>query len=156
MRGWDLVISHPPCTYLCSSGLHWNKRRPEREESTQNAALFFLEVVRRCNSFARSWAIENPVGCMSRLYRRPDQYVQPYEYGDDASKRTCLWLHNLMPLRPTRFVTPRLVDGKPRYANQTDSGQNKLPPSKDRSKLRSKTYQGIADAMAEQWTQPKR
>ena len=88
---------------------------------------------------------------MGRRYRKSDQIVQPYEYGDDASKQTCLWLNRLPLLQPTRYVAPRWVDGKPRWSNQTDSGQNKLPPSDDRAKLRSKTYPGIADAMATQW-----
>jgi hypothetical protein len=96
-------------------------------------------------------AIENPVSIISSRIRKPDQIIQPYEFGHDASKKTCLWLKNLPLLRGTEFVPPRMVSGKQRWANQTDSGQNKLPPSKDRWKLRSKTYQGIADAMAAQW-----
>lgn len=144
---WDLVIAHPPCTYLCSSGLHWNKRRPKRAESTRQAIDFFLEFTKlKCR-----WAIENPIGCMSSAYRRPDQVIQPYQFGHDASKSTCLWLNNLPVLLPTKHVKPRIVNGKPRFSNQTDSGQNALPPSKERWKIRSKTYEGIAKAMAKQW-----
>lgn len=99
-------------------------------------------------------AIENPVSIISSRIRKPDQIIHPYQFGHDASKKTCLWLKGLPPLRPTAFVEPRIIDGKPRWANQTDSGQNKLPPSADRWRIRSKTYQGIADAMAAQWGKP--
>lgn len=148
-HGWDLMIAHPPCTYLCSSGLHWNKRRPGRAEETEKA----LEFVRRLlDAPIPRIALENPVGCISTRIRPYDQAIQPYQFGHDASKKTCLWLKNLPPLRPTKMVEPRMVNGKPRWANQTDSGQNKLPPSADRWAIRSETYQGIAQAMAEQWT----
>ena len=148
-HGWDLMIAHPPCTYLCSSGLHWNKRRPGRAEETEKA----LEFVRRLlDAPIPRIALENPVGCISTRIRPYDQAIQPYQFGHDASKKTCLWLKSLLPLRPTKMVEPRMVNGKPRWANQTDSGQNKLPPSADRWAIRSETYQGIAQAMAEQWT----
>ncbi len=151
-RGWDLVIAHPPCTYLSSSGIHWNTRRPERAALTEDGAAFFMSCVQLCTLHAKAWAIENPVGVMSSRYRKPNQIIQPYMFGDDASKRTCLWLWNLPLLQPTRMVPGRIVNGKERWANQTDSGQNVLPPSADRWKIRSKTYQGIADAMADQWS----
>lgn len=145
---WQLVIAHPPCTYLCSSGLHWNTRVEGRSEKTEQAAEFFMAFTRlKCQ-----WAIENPIGCMSRRYRKPDQIIQPHQFGHDASKATCLWLHELPQLTPTEHIQPRIFQGKRRWSNQTDSGQNRLPPSADRWKLRSKTYQGIADAMADQWT----
>ena len=146
---YDLVVAHPPCTYLSSSGIHWNKRRPERAALTDEAAAFFM----RFTELKCSWAIENPVGVMSTRYRKPDQYVQPHDYGHDASKRTGLWLHNLPTLRadPRDYVQPRMVDGRARWANQTDSGQNRLSPSPDRWKLRATFYQGWADAMAAQW-----
>lgn len=144
---WSLVIAHPPCTYLSASGLHWNKRRPERAALTDDAAEFFMLFTRlRC-----PWAIENPVGCMSTRYRKPDQIIQPHQFGHDASKATCLWLHRLPVLRPTLPVAPRIVNGRPRWSNQTDSGQNRLAPSPMRWKERSRTYVGIAQAMAEQW-----
>lgn len=148
---WDLVIAHPPCTYLSVSGLHWNKIRPERAQCTEYGAAFFMAVVDACNRHVKAWAIENPVGCMSTRYRKPDQIIQPYEYGDDASKKTCLWLHNLPALTPTNRVPGRMVNGVERWSNQTDRGQNRLSPSANRWKLRSKTYQGIADAMGQQW-----
>lgn len=147
-NGWDLMIAHPPCTYLCSSGLHWNKRVPGRAQQTEEA-LDFVRLLLAA-PIGRI-ALENPIGCISSRIRKPDQTIQPYHFGHDASKATCLWLKNLPPLRPTAMVEPRMIDGKPRWGNQTDSGQNKLPPSDDRWKVRSETYEGIAKAMAEQW-----
>lgn len=96
-------------------------------------------------------ALENPVSIISSRIRKPDQIIQPHQFGHDASKATCLWLKNLPKLAPTETVPPRIIDGKSRWGNQTDSGQNKLAPSADRWKIRSTTYQGIADAMAAQW-----
>lgn len=148
---WDLIIAHPPCKYLCSSGLHWNKRRPGRAAKTDAGAKFFLDMVNALNGSGANWCVENSIGCMTKRYRKWDQKIQPYQFGEDASKATCLWLYGLEPLTPTKYIAPRIVNGKERWANQTDSGQNKLPPSADRSKKRSETYQGIADAMAAQW-----
>jgi hypothetical protein len=146
---WDLMIAHPPCTYLCSSGLHWNNKRPGRARLTLEA-LDFVRILLAAP--VPRIALENPIGCISTKIRPYDQTAQPYQYGHDASKTTCLWLKNLPPLRPTGFVEPRIVNGKRRWANQCDNGgQDKLPPSADRWKLRSLTYQGIADAMADQW-----
>ena len=96
-------------------------------------------------------AVENPVGIMSTHYRKPDQIIQPYNFGDDASKKTCLWLKGLPLLENTKYIEPTIINNKKIWANQTPSGQNKLGPSADRAKLRSTTYQGIADAMAIQW-----
>jgi hypothetical protein len=98
-----------------------------------------------------SIAIENPVSVISSRIRKPDQIVQPWQFGHDASKKTCLWLKNLPPLHATKIVEPRIINGRKRWGNQTDSGQNRLAPSADRWKIRSATYQGIADAMAAQW-----
>ena len=148
MARWDLAIFHPPCTYLTSSGLHWNKRNPERAKLTEESIDFVLRIAAANIDHI---AIENPIGCLSTRWRKPDQIIQPHQFGHDASKSTCLWLKNLPALVPTNNVAPRLVNGRPRWANQTDSGQNKLGPSPTRWAERSKTYQGIADAMAEQW-----
>jgi hypothetical protein len=148
-RGWDLLIAHPPCTYLCSSGLHWNKRVPGRQEKTEIALRFVEELLAAPIPMI---AIENPIGCISTRIRKADQTIQPYQFGHDASKATCLWLKGLPPLKPTRYVEPRIVNGLKRWGNQTDSGQNRLPPSKDRWKIRSETYAGIAEAMAKQWS----
>ena len=146
--GWDLMIAHPPCTYLCSSGLHWNKRVPGRAEQTESALAFVMALMQ---APIERMAVENPIGCISSRIRKPDQIIQPWQFGEDASKATCLWLKNLPPLMPTKMVEPRIVNGKKRWANQTASGQNRLPPSDDRWKIRSETYQGIANAMAAQW-----
>lgn len=142
---WDMMIAHPPCTYLASSGLHWNKRRPERAAQTE-AALDFVQAL--MSAPVPRVAVENPIGCISSRIRKPDQIIQPWMFGDDASKATCLWLQGLPPLIPTDV----LPGGRAaRRANQTASGQNKLPPSPDRWALRSITYPGIAAAMAAQW-----
>lgn len=144
---WNLAIFHPPCTYLCSSGLHWNTRRPERAALTEEA-LDFVRLL--LEAPVPHIALENPVGCISSRIRKPDQIIQPWQFGHPESKATCLWLKNLPALLPTDVLT------KPesgRWENQTASGQNKLPPSDDRWKLRSKTYLGIARAMAVQWSE---
>ena len=153
--GWDLMVAHPPCTFLSSSGLHWNKRRPERAAETE-AALDFVRVL--LDAPIPKIALENPVGRISSRIRKPDQIIQPYDFGDDASKATCLWLKGLRPLVPTLRIPGRKVEWPPgsgkiveRWANQTDSGQNILGPSTDRQRERSKTYAGIATAIADQW-----
>ncbi len=153
-EGWDMMIAHPECTYLCSSGLHWNKRIPGRAEKTEEALKFITAL---WQSGIPQICLENPVGCIStRLNFMPKaQYIQPYQFGEDASKKTGLWLKELKPLKPTKLIEGRKVkkNGKiyQRWSNQTDSGQNKLGPSKTRGKDRSLTYQGIANAMANQW-----
>ena len=144
-QGWDMMIAHPPCTYLCSSGLHWNTKTPGRNEKTAAALLFVHKLMRAPISRI---AVENPIGCISTQIRKPDQIIQPWQFGHPESKSTCLWLKNLPPLTPTNILTK---PGK-YWANQTPTGQNKLGPSPDRWKLRSITYQGIADAMANQWS----
>ena len=169
--GWDLIIAHPPCTHLASSGARYFEQK--RKDGRQQAAIeFFLAIAQAdCSKIA----IENPVGIMSTCWRKPDQYIQPYQFGHPESKKTGLWLKNLPALKPTKIVEPEyytLSDGtvyrdkkgkrysetrylsgrmQGRYRNQTPSGQNKIGPSADRWKLRSTTYQGIADAMADQW-----
>lgn len=145
---WDLMIAFPPCTYLCSSGLHWNKRRPGRAAKTEQALDFVRQLI---DAPIPRIALENPVGCISTRIRKYDQIIHPHQFGHDASKRTCLWLKGLPLLTGTKDIEPRMVNGRPRWANQTDSGQNRLGPSDDRWKLRAKTYQGIANAMANQW-----
>jgi len=153
-QDWDILIAHPPCTYLCVSGIHWNNKRPERAAQTEEA-LKFVEALLGAN--IPKICLENPIGVISTRIRKPNQIIQPYQYGHDASKQTCLWLKNLPPLQPTKFIEPRIVttpSGKKanRWANQCDNyGHDSLPPSADRWKIRSATYQGIADAMVEQW-----
>ncbi len=147
-NGWDLMIAHPPCTYLCSSGLHWNGRVEGRAAKTEDALAFVRALL---DAPIPRIAIENPVGCIGTRIRKADQTIQPHQFGDDASKATCLWLKGLPLLTPTNRVPGRMVNGKARWANQTDSGQNRLAPSADRWKLRSATFPGIAAAMADQW-----
>lgn len=162
---WDMIIAHPPCTYLTNSaewaykdGPYHQKVKPgtlvgeDRRQARRDAVAFFMQI---WETDCPKICIENPVGFMSSLIK-PTQYIQPYEYGEDASKKTCLWLKGLPPLQPTKYVEPRYVEGKPRWGNQTDSGQNKMTPSDSRGHDRSLTPQGWADAMAAQWgAQPR-
>ena len=149
--GWDIMIAHPPCTYLSVSGLHHNTRDPARAAKTEDALAFVRLLL---DAPIAQIALENPISCISSRIRKPDQIIQPWQFGHDASKRTCLWLKNLPKLvaDPNARIEPRMVDGKPRWANQTDSGQNRLSPSDTRWRDRSRTYEGIAQAMARQWS----
>lgn len=147
-KGWDLMIAHPPCTHLAVSGARYFARK--RADGTQQAAIdFFMALV---NAPIPRIAVENPVCIMSRLYRKPDQIVQPWMFGHPESKATCLWLKGLPLLIPTN-VLPLPESG--RWNNQTASGQNRLTPSPDRWKQRSETYLGIAEAMARQWSETR-
>ena len=153
--GWDLMVAHPPCTYLSVSGMHWTTRGLRDPQLTEDALAF---VQRLMDAPVERIAVENPISVISSRIRKPDQIISPYQFGHDASKKTCLWLKNLPLLTATQMVEPRIVitpSGKPakRWGNQCDNyGQDKLPPSADRWKLCSATYQGIADAMAAQWS----
>ena len=205
-QGWDLLIAHPPCTYLSVSGMHWTTRGLRDPKLTEDA-LEFVKLL--MNAPVSKIAIENPISVISSRIRKPDQIIQPWMFGHNASKKTCLWLKNLPKLEidfnliippsgwnlvrsaadmlecqecgepfcpehnthyadcdcigPTEDeVTMKTINGvlfgtrqnpaqRPVWANQTPSGQNKLGPSKDRWKLRSATYEGIAEAMAMQW-----
>lgn len=162
MRQWDFALLHPMCTYLTISaawaygdGPYHQRVRPEtlvgaarraaRDEALANfAALLALPF---------PVAVENPApSFINRAIRPPDQIVQPHQFGDDASKATGLWLTGGVPLlQPTGCCAPRMVDGRPRWANQTDSGQNRVSPSENRWLERSQTYPGIAAAMGDQW-----
>lgn len=132
---WDLIIGHPPCTHLAVSGA---RHFPEKiADGRQKEAIEFFMVL--VNAPAKHIAIENPVCIMSSVYRKPDQIIQPYQFGHGETKATCLWLKNLPRLRPTNIVEGR----EPRI--------HMMPPGPDRWKERSKTFKGIADAMAQQW-----
>lgn len=148
--GWDLMIAHPPCTYLASSGIHWNSRIPGRKEKTEQAIKFVSVLL---NAPIDKICLENPIGIISTRIRKPDQIIQPWQFGHPESKLTALWLKNLPKLVSTNVLTPTRFqeNGKPKWDNQTPTGQNKLGPSADRWRLRRKTYEGIARAMAEQW-----
>jgi hypothetical protein len=132
---WDLVIAFPPCTDLASSGARWFAEK--RANGSQRASIdFFLNFT----ALTCPYAIENPIGIMSTQYRKPDQIIHPWQFGHGETKATCLWLHGLKPLTPTNVVNGR---------NQRIW---KLPESANRAKIRSKTFDGIANAMASQWT----
>jgi len=206
-NGWDLMVAHPPCTYISVSGMHWTTRGLRDPQLTEDALVF---VQRLLDAPIPRIALENPISVISTRIRKPDQIIQPWWFGDDASKKTCLWLKGLpkLELNINKVVPPKgwgkvmcaadmidcegcgepfcpecnahyadcncigpteddtetkILDGvlfgtrilpapKMIWANQTPSGQNKLPPSADRWKIRSETYHGIANAMAEQWS----
>ena len=143
---WDLIIAHPPCTDIAVSGARWFPEK-QKDFRQQKAIVFFMQMaLARCKRIA----VENPVGIMSNIYRKPDQIIQPYEYGHPARKTTCLWLYGLPALKPTEIVEPELVsyeckNGKIATFSADYGG------GKDHGKKRSKTYPGIAKAMAEQW-----
>lgn len=151
-KSWDMFFCFPPCTHISVSGaLHFEKKRADGRQ--QAAVTFFLLMAENLKMIGLG-ALENPVGIMSTIYRRPDQTIQPYNFGEDASKATCLWLCGLPLLKNTSYFPPRIINGKKRWSNQCDSGQNRLGPSPERGQIRSNTYPGIAAAMADQWTNP--
>lgn len=150
----DLIIAHPPCTYLTLAGNKWFKpefadRFPNRQKQRKEAVDFFMAIA---NADCDRIAIENPVGVMSSQWRKPDQYIEPYMFGDPEKKKTGLWLKGLPLLKPTSIVEPVIIHCKsganePRWHMET----MKLPPN-ERAKARSKTFPGIAAAMASQWS----
>jgi hypothetical protein len=131
--GWDLMIAHPPCTHLCVSGARWFKNKIEE----QKEALVFVQEL--MNAPIPKIAIENPVSIISSRIRNPDQIIQPWQFGHGETKSTCLWLKNLPKLQPTNIVDGRVAK------------VHRMPPGPERWKERSRTYPGIADAMAQQW-----
>jgi len=137
---WDMMLAFPPCTHLSVSGARWwhEKRKDGRQQA---AIVFFMELV---NAPIEKICIENPVGTMSTMYRKPDQIVQPFQFGDPYKKTTCLWLKGLPKLKSTNIVEPKIITYKDGSKFSADYGWSS-------NKNRSKTYQGIADAMAEQW-----
>lgn len=166
-EGWDIMVAHPPCTYLAVSGARWfyhpddhkldvkdrrpHPKYPNREQDRDNAIIFFKKLY---NSNIPMIAIENPVGVMSTAFRKPDQIIHPWQFGESASKTTCLWLKNLPKLQPTDivdkgdFVTYKSGVRMPKWYAEAIS----LEPN-ERMKVRSKTFQGIADAMAKQYSE---
>lgn len=146
--GWDLMIAHPPCTHLAVSGArHFEKKRADGRQ--QQGIDFFMKVI---NAPIPKIAVENPIGIMSSLYRKPDQIIQPWEYGHKTTKATCLWLKDLPLLKPTNIVDKGeyvvFPSGKRMSKWYADSSKN---TPKERERIRNKTFQGIADAMAAQW-----
>jgi hypothetical protein len=146
---WDMVLAFPPCTHLAVSGaLHFDEKK--RDGRQQRAIGFFLAFT--ALDHVPHVCIENPVGIMSKLYRKPDQFIQPYQFGHPETKKTCLWLKGLPPLEPTKDLEAEVMamDRRDRQAIM------KLSPSAERGRIRSKTYDGIARAMADQWGDEER
>ena len=162
-QGWDVMIAFPPCTHLAVSGAAWFEKKKQDGRQAE-AVNFFMEIV---NAPIKHIAVENPVGIMSKLYKRPTQIIQPYYFGDKAQKTTCLWLKNLPPLYHN--AVPNLFDNNVTHTDKGEffewidkkTGKIKRQPlwfkqarslkPEERSKIRSKTFPGIAQAMAEQW-----
>jgi site-specific DNA-cytosine methylase len=144
--GFDLMIAFPPCTHLAVSGAAWFEQK--RKDGRQQQGIDFFLALTQTN--IPKWAIENPVGIMSTHYRKPDCIIQPYEFGEPVKKTTCLWLHNLPPLLSTQIVTPEITTLK--TGAKFSTWDYKISMNhKERAKLRSKTFQGIAEQMAAQW-----
>lgn len=155
---WDMIISFPPCTHLSVSGARYFKNKQKQQADALDFVRLCLDPPDNGRGSPRKICMENPVGVISSRIRKPDQIIQPWQFGDNASKKTCLWLRNLLPLQPTKHVMPRnvwfnggLLGDPARWENHTENGQNRLAPSADRWAKRSLTYPGIARAMAEQW-----
>ena len=140
---WNMIIAFPPCTHLAVSGAAWFEQK--RKDGRQQAAIDFFMMF--ANADCERIAIENPVGIMSTVYKKPSQIVQPYEYGHPEQKKTCLWLKGLPLLQPTNNVYDQMME----LPKNKRERLHYLPPSPERAKLRSKTFPGIAKAMAEQW-----
>ena len=146
-KGWDIMIAHPPCTHLAVSGARWFTEG-KKPWSLQEDALDFVRKL--LNAPIDKIALENPVSVISTKIKKPNQIIQPFEYGHDVTKRTCLWLKNLPNLKPTKIVKPDIVLVNGKKMSRMHYESFKLP-SKERSKVRSKFYTGIAQAMADQW-----
>ena len=149
-KKWDLIIAFPPCTHLASSGAAWFEQKRKDGRQQEGIDFFMLFTKSNCPKIV----IENPVGIMSKVYRKPDQIIQPYMFGDPYSKRTCLWLKGVPKLIATDEVEPeeRVSFSSGRTMPKWYADAWKLPPS-ERSKIRSKTFPGIAKAMAKQWSE---
>lgn len=151
--GWDMMVAFPPCTYLCTTGNKWMKpefvdRFPDRSKQRQDAIEFFLNLY---NAEIPKIVVENPVGVMSSVFRKLDQYVHPFHFGEPHSKKTGLWLRGLLPLVPTEVVAPEMYTYKNGKRDPVWHVKSMKLPPEERMKFRSSTFQGIADAMAEQW-----
>lgn len=152
---WDMMVAFPPCTHLAVSGARWFKYKQQEQKE---AIGFFMELI---NADIPKIAVENPVGIMSTIYKKPDQIIQPFQFGDSVQKATCLWLKDLPKLQPTKIVDRGMIYVDPRgqshggvhtmRAKRAYSPLMLLPKNEERWKIRSRTFQGIADAMAEQW-----
>lgn len=154
---WDIVIAHPPCTYLTNSANAWYEverygdKARQRYKDRYKAIVFFMQMIMAAAPYV---AVENPIGIMSNAYRKPDQIIHPYQFGHPVSKATCLWLKNLPPLMPTQLVIPEMKPGGfsgPLWYVKDENGKILSWKDPRTAKERSKTFPGIAKAMAEQW-----
>jgi hypothetical protein len=146
-EGWGLGIFHPPCTFLTVAANGWHARRPERQAKREQAFEFFMQLYRA--PIARV-CVENPIGVVSTLFRPADQIIQPWMFGNEQRKGTCLWMRRLPGILPTKVVEPESVKGISPKGKKYYS-MNWLPQSDERWKIRSRTFPGVAAAMAEQW-----
>ena len=156
-QDWDLMIAHPPCTHLAGSGARWWKEK-QADGRQAKAVQFFRRLT---DVLIDKIAVENPVGILTKAYRKPDQYIQPFWFGDSVQKKTGLWLKNLPLLKPTNIVDRGMIYVDPRGHKHGGEHTNRakkaysplmlLPRNEKRWKIRSRTFQGIANAMAEQW-----
>lgn len=144
---WDLIIAHPPCTDLAVSGARWFPEKQKDFRQQKSCVFFMYFALAHCDRIA----IENPVGIMSNIYRKPDQIIQPFEYGEPSRKTTCLWLKGLDHLKPTNIVEPSIQTFHCKNGRTVTFSYDYGSGSKGHGKRRSKTYPGIAKAMAEQW-----
>lgn len=142
-KDWDLLITFPECTHIAVSGARYFKEKIADGRQQQGIDFFMLFAKLKCK-----YVIENPVGIMSSKFRRPDQIIQPFWFGEPESKSTCLWTNGMPPLLPTNYLKK---PDRGYWDNQTLSGQNRLGPSADRAKIRGRTYLGIANAMGKQY-----
>lgn len=143
-EGWDLMVCHPPCTYMALSGMHWTQRGLRDPKLTEDAVEFAMRLI---TAPIPRICLEQPMSVLASRYRKQDQIIQPWQFGEDAQKKTCLWLKNLPLLEETEYVPPTQVGNLWMYANQTPSGNTKTNTGHERSR----TYSGIARAMAKQW-----
>jgi len=158
--GWDLMIAHPPCTFLSNAGIGWfNEERygDKARQRKKNRIEAFDFVMSLANANIKKIVIENPTGWLNSHWRKPEQIIQPWQFGDTESKRTCLWIKNLKPLLHTNIVKPKIYGyyKKGKKKGMPIYGNSYLKFSEDRWKIRSRTFIGIAKAMAEQWGKTK-
>ena len=155
--GWDLMIAHPPCTYLSNAGIGWFNEEKYGDKARlrkKNRIESFNFVMALANANIEQICIENPTGWLNNHFRKPEQIIQPYMFGDKESKRTCLWLKNLPNLKSTKIVKPKIYGyyKKGKKKGMPIYGNSYLKFSEDRGRIRSRTFEGVAKAMANQWS----
>ena len=149
LREWDMMIAHPPCTYLAVSGIHWNNKKEGRKQKTEEALLF---IKRLMDVDISKICIENPISIISSRIGKPSQIIRPYQFGDDSTKATCLWLKNLPKLTSTNIITPsKHITKSGKVYDKWWFDTCLISNLQERAKIRSKTFRGIANAMSTQW-----